>query len=104
MTMTTNEKSWTEEFKVKGEKLVEKVKKVIHEGNVNRLIIKKGNDVIVEMPVTAAVVGAIISTTLFIVAAAATLIGDATLVVQRKGAVKKKVVKRKTTSKSKTKN
>ena len=29
-----------EEFRVKGEELVEKVKQLIHEGNVRRLIIK----------------------------------------------------------------
>ena len=32
--------NFSEEFKVKGEEVVEKVKQLIHEGNVRRLIIK----------------------------------------------------------------
>jgi hypothetical protein len=51
-----------EEFKVKGEELVEKVRQLIHEGNVRRLIIKdEQGKVYLEIPVTVGVLGAIIA-------------------------------------------
>src|SRR5437867_2504724 len=52
--------NFVEEIQVLGKDLVEKVKALIHEGNVNRIIIKddKGNTY-VEIPVTVAAVGAI---------------------------------------------
>jgi len=36
----TNERVRTEEFRVDGEKLIGKIKEVIHEGNIRRIIIK----------------------------------------------------------------
>ena len=33
-------KTWTEEFKVSGEQLVDEVKKLVHEGNVRHIIVK----------------------------------------------------------------
>lgn len=53
---------FVEEIQVLGRDLVDKVKGLIHEGNVNRIIIKddKGNT-FVEIPVTVATLGAIFS-------------------------------------------
>src|SRR6266487_653818 len=50
-----------EEFKVTSEMLLTKIKELVHEGNVRRIVIK--NDagfVIAEFPMTAGVVGAIL--------------------------------------------
>ena len=47
-----------EEFQVQGEHLAEQVKKIIHEGNVRRIIVKHEGETIVELPVTVGVVGA----------------------------------------------
>ena len=54
-----HERTWTEEIVVAGSDLVESVKKLVQEGNVRRLIIKKPDgDVLLEVPLTAgAVVG-----------------------------------------------
>ena len=51
----TNEKT---EFKVKGEDLIKKIKQLIHEGNIRRIIIKddKGH-VYIEIPLTVGIVG-----------------------------------------------
>ena len=51
-----------EEIKVLGQDLAERVKELIHEGNVRRIIIKdeKGNT-FVEIPVTVAAVGAVLA-------------------------------------------
>ena len=58
-----NERTWTEEIIVAGGELVEFVQKVVREGNVRRLIIKKPDgQVLLEIPLTAgaAVGGALV--------------------------------------------
>ena len=64
-----------EEFKVRGEELVEKVKQLIHEGNVRRLIIKdESGKVYLEIPVTFGVIGALIAPMLAAVGAIAAMV------------------------------
>ena len=51
------ERTWTEEIEVASNQLVEKVKELINEGNVRRLIIRTpDNRVVLELPLTAGVV------------------------------------------------
>ncbi len=58
--------SLTEEIVVAGGDLVEQVKKLVQQGNVRRLIIKKSNgDVLMEIPLTA---GAVVGGTLMVIA------------------------------------
>ena len=64
-----------EEFRVKGEELVEKVKQLIHEGNVRRLIIKdETGKVYLEIPVTIGVIGALVAPMLAAVGAIAAMV------------------------------
>lgn len=73
-----------EEFKVSGEELLAKVKQLIAEGNVRRLIIKnKEGKTIVEVPLTVGVVGALLAPPLAAVGAIAALVTECTLVVER---------------------
>ena len=52
----------TEEFKVNGEELLKKVKQLIAEGNVRRIIIRnKDGKSIVELPMTIGLVGAVLA-------------------------------------------
>jgi hypothetical protein len=57
------ERTWTEEIKVAGDKLVERVKKLVAEGNVRRLIIRKPDGTrLLEIPLTAGVaVGGVVT-------------------------------------------
>ena len=49
-------RSWTEEIEITANELVDRVKELIEEGNVRRLIIRKGDgDVLLEVPLTAGV-------------------------------------------------
>ena len=74
-----------EEFEVKGKELVEKVKQVVHEGNVRQVIIKNENkETIVEFPLTVGVVGAVVAPMLAAVAAIAALVGKCTVEVEKK--------------------
>jgi Domain of unknown function (DUF4342) len=72
-----------EQWALKGEELVEKVKELIHEGNVRRLIIKHDGHTVVEIPVTVGVIGMVLSPTLAAVGAIATLISNCTVEVVR---------------------
>ena len=80
----TEEKSRTEEFRVDGEKLIGKVKEVIHEGNIRRIIIKdKEGKTVLEIPMTFGVVGALIAPQLAAIGAIAALLTEATLVIEK---------------------
>lgn len=74
-----------EEFKVNGDRLVEKIKQLIKEGNVRRIIIldEKG-DTLMELPLTFAVVGTVFAPVLAAVGALAALVTNCTIVVERK--------------------
>lgn len=74
-----------EEFKVSGEELLAKIKALIKEGNIRRIIIKneKGKTLI-EIPLTYAVVGALLAPTLAAVGAIAALVTKCTIVVEKK--------------------
>jgi len=76
--------NFKEEFRVKGEELVEKVKQLIHEGNVRRLIIKDENGKIyLEIPVTIGVIGALIAPMLAAVGAIAAMVANLKIEVIR---------------------
>jgi hypothetical protein len=73
-----------EEFWVKGEELVEKIKQLIHEGNVRRLIIKdEHGKVYFEIPVTFGVIGALIAPMLAAVGAVAAMVANLKVEVVR---------------------
>jgi hypothetical protein len=66
-----------EEFRIKGEELVEKIKQLIHEGNVRRLIIKdEEGKVYLEIPVTFGLIGALIAPMLAAVGAVAAMVAN----------------------------
>ena len=80
-----SQKSTTETFEIKGEKLVETVKNLIAEGNVRKIIIKdKKGKTIAEFPLTIGVVGALIAPVLAAIGAIAALLTECTLTVERK--------------------
>jgi hypothetical protein len=80
----TQEKTRTEEFRVDGEKLIGKVKEVIHEGNIRRIIIKdKEGKTVLEIPMTFGVVGVLIAPQLAAIGAIAALLTEATVVIER---------------------
>jgi len=62
------------EFWVKGEGLLKKIKELIHEGNIRRIVIKNEDDkTIMEIPLTFGVIGAVIAPILAAVGAVAAL-------------------------------
>jgi hypothetical protein len=74
-----------EEFTVTADNLVDKVKELLHEGNVTRIIIKdtKGKQLL-EIPVTIGVIGFLIAPWLAALGAIAALATNCTIVVERR--------------------
>ncbi len=74
-----------EEFKVSSDDLVKTVKELIHKGNIRRIIIKdeKGK-VLLEIPVTIGVIGAILAPWLAAIGVIAAMVTNCTIVVERK--------------------
>lgn len=82
--MATKTTKKEETFKVSGENLLKRVKEIINEGNVRRIIIKdKTGKTLVEFPLTIGLVGALIAPMLAAVGAIAALVTECTITVER---------------------
>lgn len=69
--LKTEEKIGVEEFMISGDALVAKIKELIHQGNIRRIILKNEEGrVLIEIPLTVGIVGSVISAALFPVMAA----------------------------------
>lgn len=81
----TDQTQHEEEFKVKGEDLLKKIKDLIKKGNARRILIKNSQgETIIEVPLTIGAVGAVIAPALAAIGALAALLTDCTIVVIRK--------------------
>jgi uncharacterized membrane protein YvbJ len=75
----------TEEFKVSSEDLVKTVKKILHEGNVRRIIIKdERGKILLDMPVTIGVIGAVLAPWLAALGVIGALATNCTIIVERR--------------------
>ena len=73
-----------ETFTVSSDDLVQKVKELVHEGNVRRIIIKnEEGKILLEIPVTIGVIGMILVPWLAAIGTIAALATNCTIVVQR---------------------
>ena len=80
----SEEKVRTEEFRVNGEDLLGKIKNLLKEGTIRRIIIKdKEGKVVFEIPLTFGVVGALLAPQLVAIGAIAALLTEATVVVEK---------------------
>lgn len=81
----TERNSAKEEFRVDGDELVKKIKQIISEGNVRRVVVKSDKGAtLVEFPVTVGVVGLVLAPTFAALGALAALVTKCTIVVERK--------------------
>ena len=73
-----------EEFSVAADDLVAKVKELIHEGNVRRIVVKdEAGKTLIEIPVTIGVVGALLAPWLAALGAIAAFATNCTIIVVR---------------------
>lgn len=75
--------SFVEQIKVTGEELVENVERLIHEGNVRRIVIKQDEQTVVEFPLFVGVIGVVLAPILAAVGALAAVMTDCTIEVER---------------------
>jgi len=77
-------KSRIEEFEVTGDKVVETVKRLVHEGNIRRITIKDSDGrSLIEIPLTLGVVGAVLVPVLAALGALAALVTRCTIVIEK---------------------
>jgi hypothetical protein len=73
------------EFKVTAEELLSKIRELIHEGNVRKIIIKnEKGETYLEIPVTIGLIGALLAPVFAAVGALAALAANFTIEVERK--------------------
>ncbi len=80
----SEERVRTEEFHVTGDALVARIKELVHEGNIRRVIIKnEEGKTLVDIPLTLGVVGALVVPQLAAIGAIAALVAHCTIVVEK---------------------
>ncbi len=81
--MTVEQDTARRTIRVRGKAFVEKVKELIHEGNVRRLVIKnEQGHTVLEIPVTAGVVAAVVAPVVAAIGAIAALANEWTIEVE----------------------
>jgi len=79
-----DKKKWSEEFRVNGSEVIEKIKELIHQGNIRRLTLKNDEGkTLIEIPLTLGLVGAALAPVLAAVGAIAALVAKLTIVVEK---------------------
>ena len=77
------ESSCKESFKIAADQLVDTFKKLVHEGNVRRVIIKQDGRTVVEFPLTVGVIGTVFAPMLAAAGALAAVLSECTIEVER---------------------
>jgi hypothetical protein len=79
-----NEETRTEEFSVNGEELLARIKALLHEGNIRRIIIRdKQGRTFMEIPLTVGLAGVLLAPTLAAIGAVAALVSEAQVIVEK---------------------
>src|ERR1700730_14174309 len=85
--VSAGRKTWTQQFSLSADDVTKKVKELVHEGNVSRITVKDENGkALLEIPVTAGVVGVLLAPWLAAAGVIAALATKCTIVVVRKSA------------------
>jgi hypothetical protein len=84
LNMAEEKKSRTEEFKLNGDEILNKLKELLHQGNIRRIILKdESGKTFMEIPLTVGVVGAIVIPVWAAIGAIAALVSKLTIVVEK---------------------
>ena len=90
-----------ETVKLQGEQVVDEVRKLIHEGNVRRVVVKQKGQVVAEFPLTVGVVASVAAPVLAAIGALVALLTDCSIDLERRRpAVAAKKKKKKVTKKA----
>lgn len=72
-----------ERFTVMGKDLVERVRQLIHQGNIRRITIRREGRTILELPVTVAAIGIVLAPMLAAVGAVAAVVTDCEVEIEK---------------------
>ncbi len=82
---TKRPSGWTEEFSVKSGEVVDKVKELVHQGNVTKIRVKQDDKVLVEIPVTLGAISAVFLPQLAALGVLVAVLKRCTIEVVRRG-------------------
>lgn len=77
------ERTIWETIRLQGSGLLDKLKQIIHEGNARKVVIKQGDSVVAEFPLTAGVVGTLVAPVLAAIGALVALLKECTIEIER---------------------
>lgn len=77
------EKTYWDSFKAERDNVMGRIKALIHEGNVRRVVIQHDGRTVAEFPLTAGVVGAVLAPVLAAIGALVAVLQDCTIQVER---------------------
>ena len=77
------EKTFWDSITAEGEAVLDKLKAIIREGNVRRVVVRHENRTVAEFPLTAGVVGAVLAPVLAAIGALVALLQNCTIEVER---------------------
>lgn len=80
--MEPSQSQW-ESFKLEGTAILDKLKELLHEGNVRRVVIEHDGRTVAEFPLTVGLVGAVFAPVLAAVGALVAVIQQCTIHVER---------------------
>ncbi|MFW5999532.1 MAG: DUF4342 domain-containing protein [Halanaerobiaceae bacterium] len=71
------------QFRVKGRELISRIKELIQEGNINKIVVKNNQQTLLEIPVTAGIAGLVLFPYMTVLGGMAALYKDYTLEIER---------------------
>jgi len=77
------EKTYWESFKAEGEAAIDKIRSLVHEGNVRRIVVQHQGRTVAEFPLTAGIVGVVLAPVVAAIGALIALLKDCTIRVER---------------------
>ena len=83
--MTDTKSTW-ESFKAEGNNVAEKLKDMLKEGNVRRVVVEHDGRTVAEFPLSIGVVGVVLAPVFAAVAAVVALVKDCTIKIEREPA------------------
>src|SRR6185369_153592 len=81
-----DERTCWESIKAEGGAVLDKLREIVHEGNVRRVRVRQGERTIAEFPLTAGVVGAVVAPALAAIGALVALARDCSIDIERDAA------------------
>ena len=78
-------KTWGENLTDKGEEIINKIKEILRKGNVTKIIVKKDNEIIMNIPVTAGVIGTILSAPMALLGLSAAMLSKCEIEIMKEG-------------------